>query len=513
MRWLNRSILTKLMATHMVVLLAALSGIGVLSTHFTKNYLIGAKENELVSHGYQLSRYAASYFLGALTSEELVHTLDVANAFVGAEVWIVDSDGLVTSLSRGGGRLSLGPRRMGPGNGPRMGQMQRGVKLPPAMVAQVLQGQVVKTVGSNPYFDQPMVSVAVPVIVSNPSGDQGTSPILGAVFLHAPVVGLVEVLSQLRQYLLISLLLGLVVAGVLSYLFWRVLFQPLRELREAALAVANGRYDTRVHITTGDEIQKLGEAFNYLAGEVGRLESLRRQFVADVSHELRTPLTAIRGYNEAIADGTAPDPATRAKYHQIIREEVERLERLVGDLLELSRLQSGHIPLAREAVDLRELAEGAAFRLRPEFDKKDIKLITTFPPELEAEGLIVWADGDRIMQVLLIFLSNALKFTPPGGQVTLAVQRVGTGQQNQVKVSVIDTGPGISPEDQDRIWERFYKVDKARTPGTGGTGLGLAIAKRIIEIHGGIVGVTSELGRGACFFFILPGTKQCPLDS
>jgi two-component system sensor histidine kinase ResE len=227
-----------------------------------------------------------------------------------------------------------------------------------------------------------------------------------------------------------------------------------------------------------------------------RLEEMRRQFISDASHEIRTPLTSIGGFAAAIADGTAATAEERTRSATLIVREVERLTRLVSDLLDLSRIESGAVTLEREEVDLAELIGGAveAFEAQTRDGKIDVEV--DLPSDLPA----VRADSDRIYQVLVNLVSNALRFNQPDGKITVAARQV----DGRVRVDVRDTGPGIPAAQLPYIWERFHRADPSRSRQDGGTGLGLAIVRSIVEAHGGEVSAQSEIGRGSTFSFTLP---------
>lgn len=227
-----------------------------------------------------------------------------------------------------------------------------------------------------------------------------------------------------------------------------------------------------------------------------RLEEMRREFVANVSHELRTPLTYLQGYTEAILDGLAADPTEEKKYLEIILDETLRLRRLVSDLLDLSRIEAGQLVLEKGEVDVAELCRQVAEKVRPLAEEKGVRLELAVPASLPP----AWGSADRLQQVLINLLDNALRHTPGGGRVSVC----GEERDGMLALSVRDTGPGIPPEDLPYIFERFYKVEKARTRTTAGTGIGLAIVKGVVEAHGGRVWAESTPGRGTTFTFTLP---------
>jgi two-component system, OmpR family, phosphate regulon sensor histidine kinase PhoR len=229
--------------------------------------------------------------------------------------------------------------------------------------------------------------------------------------------------------------------------------------------------------------------------EIKRLERVRRDFVANISHELRTPLASLKLLAETLKAGACDDPAVAADFLGRIEVETDKLTQMVLELGELSRIESGESPPVKKSLDIVPFIEKVVERLRPQADRAELALSVETVPGLKP----VPADADRIEQVLVNLIHNAIKFTLPGGKITVTAATTPVG----VEISVKDTGVGISPDDLPRIFERFYKADKARSG--GGTGLGLAIAKHIIQAHGGDIRAESYLGKGAKFTFTLPG--------
>lgn len=234
--------------------------------------------------------------------------------------------------------------------------------------------------------------------------------------------------------------------------------------------------------------------------ELRRLENIRKDFVANVSHELRTPLTSIKGYVEALLDGAKDDPAASAKFLDIILKQSDRLNLIIEDLLELSKIESGRVLLKEEPVDLRPIIDRALSTIKPIADKNGHRLVSSIDPRLPP----IAGDEDRLMQVLTNLLDNAVKYTPPGGTIIVGARPVpDTGSvravDRLVELTVSDTGIGIPEQDRPRVFERFYRVDKARSRELGGTGLGLAIVKHIVEGHGGQVWVEANHPHGSKF--------------
>ena len=226
-----------------------------------------------------------------------------------------------------------------------------------------------------------------------------------------------------------------------------------------------------------------------------QLEATRQEFVANVSHELRTPLSMIKGYVETLLGGAKDDPATATKFLQTVERHANRLTLLIEDLLTITSLESGQINLNLQRLELPPVVEKVFSDLKPRAEAKAVKLVNQMPP------LAARADANRLHQVLSNLVDNAIKYGHAAGSVVVSGR---TTDDGQLEISVQDDGPGIPAEALDRVFERFYRVDKARSREQGGTGLGLAIVKHIVQAHGGKVWAKSEPGRGAAFFFTLP---------
>ena len=226
-----------------------------------------------------------------------------------------------------------------------------------------------------------------------------------------------------------------------------------------------------------------------------QLERTREEFVANVSHELRTPLSLIKGYIETLLDGARNNPEVAERFLRIIERNTNRLDLLIQDLLTISALESGRMKLNLQPVDLHALAEKALNDLHGRAENKNVTLVNELP------FLPTLADANRLDQVFANLVDNAIKYGRPNGRVTVSGRKL---EDDRLELFVQDDGPGIPPEALDRVFERFYRVDKARSRDQGGTGLGLSIVKHIVQAHGGEVRVESELGKGATFFFTLP---------
>ncbi|MBI3648565.1 MAG: HAMP domain-containing protein [Actinobacteria bacterium] len=300
-------------------------------------------------------------------------------------------------------------------------------------------------------------------------------------------------LQSLWWQLLLTALVSAAIALVLSRLLARGMTQPLRDMARAARRMETGDYSVRVHTRSRDEVGQLADAFNKMSTELQQLEQLRRDLVANVSHELKTPITALRAHLENLLDGVEePDPATL----QVMLAQSERLGRLVEQLLDLSRLESGDVPLEREPVLLAPIVAQVLSEIEMARAGRGVTVTSDLPPDLPP----VYADRERIHQVLFNLLDNAVRFTAGGGRVEVKATRV----NGSCEVRVEDTGTGIAAEHLPRLFERFYRIDPARSREDGGTGIGLAIARSVVEAHGGHITAESEIGKGSTFTFDLP---------
>ncbi|MDF1499418.1 MAG: HAMP domain-containing sensor histidine kinase [Anaerolineales bacterium] len=327
-----------------------------------------------------------------------------------------------------------------------------------------------------------------------------------AIVIASPRIGLGTIRVWGDDFMRPVLLAGgiaLIVSILLSFLIARWIAAPLDHIAAASRSVASGRYDQHLEVAGPEEIQSVARAFNDMVREVQASQQSQRDFVANVSHELKTPLTSIRGFAQAILDGAAVEPEERDRAVRIIRDESDRLQRLVKDLLDLARLDSGQVEFQFQRVDLNALLAAVIERLSVKARDAQVQIELQIPDFSPLVG-----DGDRLAQVFTNLLDNAVKHSPAGGLVRI------WGEQDSgwVSIHVDDDGAGIPESDLERIFERFYMVNKARPGGADrGTGLGLAISQEIIRLHKGRILAQSKLERGSRFSVQLPVVR--PDDS
>lgn len=331
--------------------------------------------------------------------------------------------------------------------------------------------------------------------------------VAGAVLAVMQVPEAARARSSIARTFGLAVLMSVPLAAILGYAVYRSVARPLSRMGQLSRRIAAGDFSQRMDLCPPKEVAELGAALNDMAARLDRLERSRRDLMANVSHEVKGPLSRMAGYIAAVEDGIGGEQA-RAGYLAIVRQETMRLSRLLDDLLDFARLESGRLTLHRLPCDLMPLLERIAVSFRPQAEAAGITLRgplaggepgTQIPP--------VECDPERVVQIAGNLLSNALAVTPRGGEVCLIASARGT----MTEVAVTDTGPGVPVAERQAIWERFFKLDKVRTPGQSkGHGLGLAIVRQLVHLHGGQVGVADDPSGGARFWFTLPLAQQSP---
>jgi signal transduction histidine kinase len=337
-----------------------------------------------------------------------------------------------------------------------------------------------------PGDDRRLIAAAQPVQLA-----RGTDP-FGWLVVAKPTTELREQWLTLLGRLALALVVGISLGGVLFWWLSRRLTDPVLALTRATQDVAAGRYDVEIPPSRGgDEISQLSDRFRRMVAELAEAEQLKRSFLMSVSHELRTPLTAIRGHVEALREGIVTEPDQVRSSLDVVAAETDRLERLVGDVLDLAKLQAHRFTVRREEVDLGRVLDHAYGAFTEEARRREIEYrladSTEQPP-------VIVSDGDRVLQIISNLLSNAFRWTPDGGRVELGL----ASEDGFVRVDVADSGPGVPKGESSRIFDPFISHD------VNGTGLGLPIAKELAVALGGRIEVESDPGRGSRFRLVLP---------
>lgn len=318
--------------------------------------------------------------------------------------------------------------------------------------------------------------------------------VLGAVLIQTPAQAVEGGMETLIGPILLLALTAILTAAVGVFIYMRMMLKPLTGLTRASRALAGGDFTKRVEVPQKGpaEVIELSNAFNTMADKLSEVESSRREFVANVSHELRSPITSISGFVQGMEDGTIPQEE-HGKYLALVGDETRRLSKLIGDLLALSRLERDDAVLDYTDFDMNEMLRRAIIRRINDLEERQMEIDCRF----QQEPCMVRADSDRIEQVVVNLLDNAIKFTPDGGRITLSTEIM----KGVCTVTIEDNGAGILPEDRGRVFERFFTADRAHTAGKG-TGLGLSICQRIMEMHGQKIWL-KDTREGAAFAFSL----------
>lgn len=347
-----------------------------------------------------------------------------------------------------------------------------------------MSGSVGTWIGREPLTGERVLAVSSPL--------QGSQQSIGVLRYLASVQEIDRVVATIYTY---SIALGLMVIGlslVLSLPLAKSIIDPVQELTRAADRLAKGHRDVRARSSSDDELGHLAQAFNHMADEIATADKMKNDFISSISHELRTPLTSIKGWGETIASGDLNDHDETRQGLRIITQETDRMIRLVEELLDFSRFQSGRVQLSKVQAQVNGLVEQAVSQMAIRATTQQVELVL----DLDPSPHLIPVDTDRLQQVLINLLDNALKFTPQHGTIT--VQTSASGDRVQIKIA--DTGTGISKDDLPSVTKKFHKGASRQA----GTGLGLSIADEIVRLHGGELRVESEPGEGTTVTVLLP---------
>lgn len=473
---MKHSMLTRLFSIVMAILLVVLSAVTLLAGTAMRDRQINGRLDRLTDAAEDIAYLAGqtdslSLFSGADTLRYLSHKAAAVQKEYDAYILVLDAAG-----------RTLSNLRTAYEEDPDFIDSLSGTELSAAL-NRVLGGEQVRlrsVIGGELSF-----TVGVPFIQNG--------VVRGAVLVRTNVQTVTGDAETLMRQVVLIALAALVLAAVLLYGFVRAVLHPLNDMTEAAGRMAAGDFSVRVpQQSSMTELAALAHAFNTMGDQLEETETSRKEFVANVSHELRSPITSIRGFVEGMEDGTIP-PEEHPKYLHIVSEETRRLSKLIGDLLALSRLEREDAALTETDFDICEMLRRVALRRVNDLDAKQMDVDF----DLRDDSLTVHADSDRIEQVLVNLVDNAIKFTPAHGRLRLTAYAEG----GSAVIRVSDNGIGILPEDRPHIFERFFTADRAHTAGNG-TGLGLSICQRILAMHGSRLEL-DDVAEGTSFTFRL----------
>jgi len=462
---MSRSLYSKFILGYLLFGLIGFITIATLSSHTTYVYLLEKTADAMYDEANLLaSAYSDIYQGKDLSLETAKPQLEAVAAYLNTQAWVLDNRGTVIAETT-----------------------------PETHVNMVIEGFDPTINGSESYmigqffnmFSSETLSVWAPI-----TGNFNT---YGYVVLHMPMTqvqqGQNEILNIVYMTSLVIFLLSLVILLV----FTLTVYFPLKRITAGAMEYADGNLDYTIQVHTNDEMGYLANTLNYMSDELNKMEEYQKSFIANVSHDFRSPLTSIKGYLEAILDGTIP-PELYDKYLNIVIAETERLNKLTQSMLAINSMDSKGF-LSRSNFDINRVIKDTAASFEGTCSAKNIVLDLTFTNDTQ----MVYADLGKIQQVLYNLIDNAIKFSHPNSVIYIQTYL----KYERVFISVKDTGIGIPKESIKKIWSRFYKTDLSRGKDKKGTGLGLAIVKDIIQAHGENIDVVSTEGVGTEFIFTL----------
>jgi signal transduction histidine kinase len=469
-----KSVYSRMLWTYLVIVLAAMLVLGVLVGELFRSQYESSLVSTMVREAEEINTIVSDKYYSGENRALAITELQVIARKYGAYVWIIDD--------------SSGILRVNDPQKEREWAENTDFHLQDSWDDVVKNGKVIRTTGFfGDAFGVPVMTIARPLYLDG--------RIRGAIYLHTKMDDIQESVSTIYQNVFTCAIIGILLAVVLVPLTARTFTKPLVIMNNVAKSYAKGDFSSRVPVKSNDEIGQLANSFNQMAMELKSLDDLRRTFVANASHEMKAPLASMRGFLEAVLDGSVPEGEQR-EYLSIVLDETKRLSNLVTNLLDLSKIESGNFPMTKKVFDINEHIRRTLITFETRIDGKGLNVEADF----REDSCPVFADPDHISQVLRNLIDNAIKFTPQGGTIAVSTR----AKDGKAWVAVSDTGKGIPEEDLTQIWERFYKVEKAHTPGSDGTGLGLSIVQKIIEQHGEDITVESTPGKGTTFTFTLP---------
>ncbi len=465
------SIRFRLTAVFLAIILAVMIIISLFLYSTLERYHLNNLLDHLQRTGFLASEFLVGHLRGQIDTVRLSSLAENISRQAGARVVFIDEQGMVIGDSvRVGGLLNQ--------------------KLEQEDVTAALDGEVSNSVTYSERIGHEIKQMAIPVREENEG-------VIGVIFLSTSLEDVYQTLADIRMFLFLSTVLAMAVVGGGSIALARRFTGPLEELTNAARKMSEGKLDQHIEFTSGDEIGRLADQFNIMAKKLNYYTNNLKKFAADVAHEVRTPLTTMSLLTKALKEHEM-EPQQQKEFVDDLDNELDRLVQLVNDLLELSKLEKNQVEYEEITMNffLKDMVRENKYR----FSKSNLEFYDFIPDEI----MKVYAVPMQLRQVVLNLLDNALNYTPSGGSVSLILYR----EDGEIITKVEDTGNGVPKKDQDFIFERFYRVDQARSREGGGTGLGLAIVSEIIAKHNGRVWVESEQGKGSSFYFALQAANE-----
>ncbi len=487
---MQHSILDRIYIAFLAILIVSFGVLIVFTSFMTRRSLVSEKRETLSNEGALIvSQTVTGYVSGRYDKPDLEYLFRYYATALEADVWYIDEYGRVVATSRIGNVTT-----------PKDAEMENSIpyniyQLDPEYQIDAEHSQTGNFYG---LYKGEMISVNVPVHLDhlNALGSVISTEHRGALILHATVSQINELLGNIYSIVLIPCLVIIVIAFVFLAVVSKRVLTPVKKLSVVANEYSKGNLDVRTEIHSNDEIGQLAQSMEYMADELAKLEDYRRDFVSNISHDFRSPLTSIKGYIEAMKDGTIP-PEKQERYLDIVLNETQRLTKLTQGLLDLNNLENYGPYLKLKDFAIIEVINATLNT----FEIKCIEKGVAIYLNNHAEETVVMADKTKIQQVIYNLIDNALKFTPKGKKIYVTV--TDKEKDDKVHISVKDEGMGMDEETQKKIFIRFYKGDSSRGKDKTGSGIGLAITKEIIKAHHEVITVTSKVDEGTEFVFTL----------
>ena len=442
--------------------------ITVYITNSMRSYTLNQKEVQVLSQANVISGYIAQY--QDLSESSINFLLQQQQLGSGGRVLMLDLDAVVTFDSNNG--------------------IMQGRFMPSPMVLNAIRGNNTTEEGEDATGEL-IINAAVPI-----TKDRN---VVGVIYYQASGAEISEYMDKIRGIMGMLTVLVSILVGVVGFIMAGIISEPVRSLTRRLEETSEESPDAVLEINAGGEIGTLVNSFNKLTAKIRSQEERRQEFVSNASHELKTPLSSIKLIADSLLNAPNADRATVEEFLTDMNVQVDRLTRIVNKLLTLTKMDSSANVARMEfaVLNLSEICANVVKALRPLAEQKNINL------DFFADGAIYSrVERDRIWEAIYNILDNSIKYTPAGGKVSMDVSK----EQGNAIITVEDTGIGIAPNELYKIFDRFYRVDKARARETGGTGLGLSIALTAVELHGGNIQVESEEGKGSKFIIIIPIT-------
>lgn len=465
----KKGLFSKMVATYTLIISISFIILATFLSFWFEGYFFNQRKGQILAEGQIVANAAIQYLYGGTPISKTNDILEYVSNYSSTDIILLDSYGYVYATSNPNHKKFIGNQLL------------------TKDLEMLRQGKIIE---KKDFFDDVLKmevhSYEIPILYRE--------VFQGTIVMNTPMQEIKEPLRRVYQIIWMSAILAIVASSIIIYYFsQRIIIKPLEKINSVAGKISQGEVGKRVDIKSDDEIGELAKSFNSMADSLQEVENNRRTFISNVSHELRSPITSIKGFIGGILDGIIPKEK-ETYYLSIAYEEIQRLTRLINDLLDLSAIDAGKFTLSIQEQDINEIVRLSIIKFETIIKSKKINVDVW----LDDKDVYVLADKDKIIQVVTNLVDNATKHVEEGGNIDIRTKVKG----QKVFVSVYNDGPNIPEEDAKRIWERFYKSDKSRTTKVS-TGLGLSIVRRIITQHGEDIWFENKENKGVKFIFTL----------